>query len=161
MHTEKNICDNVLGTLLNINGKTKDTAKARKDLCHMGIRRDLYLQTNGTSTSMSHAKYTLSKVEKASFFDSLQCVKFPNGYASNISLCVNTKNGKISGMKSHDCHVHLQRLLPVAIPGYLSIEIHTPLIELCFFFKELCSRTLKLDVLNRMKDNIVLILCKL
>ena len=161
MHTEKNICDNVLGILLNINGKTKDTAKARKDLCHMGIRRDLHLQTNDTSTSMPHAKYTLSKVEKASFFDWLQCVKFPDGYASNISHCVNTKNGKISGMKSHDYHVLLQRLLPVAIRGYLSTEIRTPLIELCFFFKELCSRTLKLDILNRMKDDIVLILCKL
>ena len=28
MYTEKNICDNVLGTLLNIDGKTKDSAKA-------------------------------------------------------------------------------------------------------------------------------------
>ena len=161
MHTEKNICDNVLGTLLNINGKTKDIAKARKDLCHMGICRDLHLQTNGTSISMPHAKYTLSKVEKASFFDWLQCVMFPDGYASNTSHCVNTKNGKISGIKSHDCHVLLQCLLPVAIRGYLSTEIRTPLIELCFFFKELCSRTLKLDVLNRMKDDIVVILCKL
>ena len=45
MHTEKNIYDNVLGTLLNINRKTKDTTKAQKDLCHMSIRRDLHLQT--------------------------------------------------------------------------------------------------------------------
>ena len=161
MHTEKNICDNVLGTLLNIDGKTKDSAKARKDLCHMGIRKELHLQTNGTSTSMPHAKYTLSKAEKTKFFDWLKCVKFPDGYASNISQCVNTQKGKISGMKSHDCHVLLQRLLPVAIRGYFSTEIRTPLIELCFFFKELCSRTLKLDVLNRMKHDIVVILCKL
>ena len=34
MHIEKNICDNVLGTLLNIDGKTKDTTKARKDLSY-------------------------------------------------------------------------------------------------------------------------------
>ena len=27
MHIEKNICDNVLGTLLNIEGKTKDTVR--------------------------------------------------------------------------------------------------------------------------------------
>ena len=108
-----------------------------------------------------HMRSTLSKVEKASLFDWLQCVKFPDGYASNISHCVNTKNGKISGMKSHDCHVLLQCLLLVAIRGYLSTEIRTPLIELCFFFKELCSRTLKLDILNQMKDNIVMILYKL
>ena len=27
MHIEKNICDNIIGTLLNIEGKTKDTLK--------------------------------------------------------------------------------------------------------------------------------------
>ena len=161
MHIEKNICDNTLGTLLNIEGKTKDTAKARKDLCHMGIRKDLHLQTTGTIISLPHAKYTLSKAEKTSFCEWLKCVKFPDGYASNISQCVNTKKGKILGMKSHDCHVLLQRLLPVAIRGYLSTDIRIALTELYLFFKELCSRTLKLDVLNRMKDDIVVILCKL
>jgi len=69
----------------------------------------------------------------------LKGVKFPDGYASNISRCVNVKEGKISGMKSYDCHVLLQSLLPVAIRPYLSSEISTTLIELSFFFKELCS----------------------
>ena len=32
MHIEKNVCDSIVGTLLNIDGKTKDTWKARKDL---------------------------------------------------------------------------------------------------------------------------------
>jgi hypothetical protein len=64
-------------------------------------------------------------------------------------------------MKSHDCYVLLQRLLPVAIRGYFSTDIRIALIEFCFIFKELCSQTLKLDVLNRMKNDIVVILCKL
>ena len=110
---------------------------------------------------MPHAKYTLSKAEKTKFFDWLKCVKFPDGYASNISRCVNTQKGKISGMKRHNCHVLLQCLLPIAIRGYFSFEIRTPLIKLCFLFKELCSWTLKFDVLNRMKHDIVVILCKL
>lgn len=29
MHIEKNICDNLLGTLLNLDGKTKDNENAR------------------------------------------------------------------------------------------------------------------------------------
>jgi hypothetical protein len=62
---------------------------------------------------MPHAKYTLSEIEKTSFCEWLKCVKFPDGYTSNISRCVNTKEGKISGMKIHDCHVLLQRLLQV------------------------------------------------
>jgi hypothetical protein len=148
MHIEKNICDSLLGTLLNISGKTKDTLKARQDLCVMGIRKDLHLQQNGTFTSMPHANYTLSKAEKTAFLDWLKGVKFPNGYASNISQCVNVKEGKILGMKSHDCHVFLQYLLPVVIRPYLSAEIHTTMTEFSFFCKELFARTLKLDVLS-------------
>lgn len=32
MHIEKNICDNILGTIMNIKGKTKDNLKSRQDL---------------------------------------------------------------------------------------------------------------------------------
>ena len=31
MHVEKNVCDSIIGTLLNIKGKTKDGINARKD----------------------------------------------------------------------------------------------------------------------------------
>ncbi|XP_012832641.1 PREDICTED: uncharacterized protein LOC105953517 [Erythranthe guttata] len=44
MHIEKNICDNVMGTILDIDGKTKDTEKARLDLEDMGVRSELHLK---------------------------------------------------------------------------------------------------------------------
>ncbi|XP_075653053.1 uncharacterized protein LOC142623501 isoform X2 [Castanea sativa] len=163
MHIEKNICDSVLGTLMydRGKGKNKDTSNARKDLEDMGIRKDLHLQKTGTSTKMPQAKYTLTKAENTRFCDWLKNVKFPDGYASNINRCVNTNKGTISGMKSHDLHVLLQRLLPIAIRGYFNDNIRTTLIELCLFFKDLCSRTMKLNVLNQMKEDIVMILCKM
>jgi hypothetical protein len=74
---------------------------------------------------------------------------------------VNKLSGKLSGMKSHDSHVFSQHLLPVAIHGYVKPEIQTTFTELSTFFKQLCARTLKVDVLKQMKDNIVIILCKL
>ena len=37
MHIEKNICNNLLGTLLKLEGKTKDTVSSRIDLVAMGI----------------------------------------------------------------------------------------------------------------------------
>jgi len=43
MHIKKNKWDSVLGTLMNIDGKTKNTAKARMNLCEMDIRRELHL----------------------------------------------------------------------------------------------------------------------
>ncbi|KAL8147931.1 hypothetical protein AgCh_005310 [Apium graveolens] len=37
MHIEKNVCESIIGTLLNIPGKTKDGMKARLDLKELGI----------------------------------------------------------------------------------------------------------------------------
>ncbi|KAK1364874.1 hypothetical protein POM88_040435 [Heracleum sosnowskyi] len=42
MHIEKNVCDNIFGTLLNITGKSKDHLNARKDLQDLGIRKVLH-----------------------------------------------------------------------------------------------------------------------
>jgi hypothetical protein len=68
---------------------------------------------------------------------------------------------KISGMKSHDYHVFLQRLLPIAIRKFLTLEIRTTLTELSTFFNQLCAQTLKVDALKQMKEDIIMILCKL
>ena len=43
MHIEKNICENILHTLLNTPNKTKDTVAARLDLEDRGIRKELHL----------------------------------------------------------------------------------------------------------------------
>jgi len=42
MHTEKNVVDNILGTLLNMNGKTKDNLKGHQDLRKMNLRPELH-----------------------------------------------------------------------------------------------------------------------
>ncbi|XP_058009346.1 uncharacterized protein LOC131183171 [Hevea brasiliensis] len=42
MHIEKNICDNILGTIMNIKGKTKDGIKTRLDLQALNIRPELH-----------------------------------------------------------------------------------------------------------------------
>ena len=44
MHIEKNICDNLVGTILNIGEKTKDTIKAHEDLANLKIRKELHIQ---------------------------------------------------------------------------------------------------------------------
>jgi len=44
MHIEKNVCENTYGTLLEMEGKSKDNLQARKDLQEMNIRPDLHPQ---------------------------------------------------------------------------------------------------------------------
>jgi len=63
-------------------------------------------------------------------------------------------------MKSHDCHVFMEYLLPIAF-NTLSPYVLNPLIEISHFFKDLCSKTLMKDGLSRMEQNIPFILCKL
>ncbi|XP_021770707.1 uncharacterized protein LOC110734887 [Chenopodium quinoa] len=69
MHIEKNICDSVLGTLLDIPGKTKDHVAARFDLQDMGIRNELHpKRTNNRRKRLySKACFSLSSNEKDLF----------------------------------------------------------------------------------------------
>ncbi|BBN69141.1 hypothetical protein Prudu_771S000200 [Prunus dulcis] len=53
MHVEKNVFDTLMDTILDIEGKTKDTIKARLDLERMGIQRGLWMKR--------HCAMTLSK----------------------------------------------------------------------------------------------------
>ena len=48
MHIEKNVCEAILGTLLNIPGKTKDSKEVRDGMVTMGIRPELHPQSRGS-----------------------------------------------------------------------------------------------------------------
>jgi len=63
-------------------------------------------------------------------------------------------------MKSHDCHVFMQRLLPSAFDS-LPKPIWKPLVELSQFFRELILKTLNVEQLRVMENNIHVLLCKL
>ena len=47
MHIKKNVVDNIIGTLLNLDGKTKGNLKAHQDLTDMGIKSELHLEKVG------------------------------------------------------------------------------------------------------------------
>jgi len=68
MHVEKNVCDSVIRTLLNIQGKTKDVLNTRQDLAEMGIRSQLHPRFDGKKIYLPPACHTLSKKEKINFF---------------------------------------------------------------------------------------------
>lgn len=88
-------------------------------------------------------------------------MKFPDGYASNLAKCISADGCKVLGLKTHDCHILLQRILPAALRGIMSKEIYEAVAELGNFFQQLCCKTLKLDVLHKLKVQIPIILCKL
>ena len=60
MHIEKNICDNLLGTLLKLEGKPKDKPNSRIDLVAMGIRPRLHPYQDGAVVKTPPAFYVLT-----------------------------------------------------------------------------------------------------
>ncbi|XP_075099537.1 uncharacterized protein LOC142176307 [Nicotiana tabacum] len=161
MHIEKNVCDNIIGTLLDMEGKTKDNLNARRDLKEMGIRRDLHPTQRDGKWYYPAACYTLSPEEKSKVCKFLKTIKVPDGYSSNLSRCVKVKDRKIYGLKSHDSHILLEQLLPFAIRGVVPNNVYAAITELGIFFRELCSKTVRVDVLDRLAAQIPITLSKL
>ena len=102
MHIEKNIVDSILGTLLDISGKTKDHAKARYDLKDMGIMKNLHPQDTEDSkrTKFTKACFSMTNGEKSIFCGVLKTAKLPDGSASNISRSVHLDERKVSNYKT-------------------------------------------------------------
>ena len=124
MHVEKNVFDSLIGTLLDISGKTKDTSNAWLDLEEMNLRKDLhYIQLDNGKKKLPTTCYTMSKEEKIHLCGCLRDVKVLTGYSSNIRSLVNMKDKKLVDMKSHDCHVMMTQMLPVAIRGIMSDKV--------------------------------------
>ena len=69
MHIEKNVVDNIIDKLLNLDGKTKDNLKTHQDLKDMGIRSELHLEkVENDQTRMPHACYHMNASEKDGFY---------------------------------------------------------------------------------------------
>ena len=61
----------------------------------------------------------------------LECVKhavkFPDGYDSDLDSCVDIENNKLSSIKSHDCYIFMDSLLPFIFSELLDQNIHLAL----------------------------------
>ncbi|GJY31184.1 uncharacterized protein Tco_0414679 [Tanacetum coccineum] len=131
MHIEKNVCDSLIGLLLNISGKTKDGINVRKDMVEMGIRPEL------------------------------APVESEGRYSSNIKKLVSINDLKLLGMKSHDCHILITQLIPIAIRGILPDRIRHTITKLCLFFNMIHSKVIDPEVLDEWQSDIILTLCQL
>jgi len=158
MHIEKNVCDSLVGLLLDIPGKTKDGINARKDMEEMGIRRELAPIEIGRRIYLPPACYTMSKAEKTKFCKCLQDIKVPSCYSANIKRLVSMKDCKLLGMKSHDCHVLMTHMIPIAIRGLLPESTRHTITKLCLFFNHIHSKVIDPEVLDTWQKEITITL---
>ncbi|KAL6129740.1 hypothetical protein ACLB2K_073089 [Fragaria x ananassa] len=134
MHIEKNCCDAILGTLLNIPGKTKDGVASRLDMVDMGIHTDLKPTAGVKRDKLPLASWNLFVDERKIVCNSFFHMKGPSRFSSNIWNLVSVNDLKLGNLKSHDCHVIMQLLLPVAIRSVLEkpVREHMEFLELSF-----------------------------
>ncbi|GJQ93667.1 zinc finger, PHD-type containing protein [Tanacetum coccineum] len=119
MHIEKNVLEIILNTLL-MNDKSKDTTKARQDLKNLGIQSELWLIPNKNGKcSKPQAMYSFTPKNRKKFCQFIKGVKLPDGFGSNFKHKVTDNDSNITGMKSHDCYIMIQRLLPYGLQQYL------------------------------------------
>ncbi|KAK1606060.1 hypothetical protein QYE76_029733 [Lolium multiflorum] len=147
MHITKNVCESLLGTLLNMPDRTKDGPKARHDLKVLGIREELQIPAAQEGQSEEEADggqkrkrikqpdyycppscFTFSPAEVDQFFNCLLGVRVPFGYSGLISRYMDPKKRNFSGMKSHDCHeeivVILCELEMYFPPAFFDVMVH-------------------------------------
>ena len=107
----------------------------------MGIRMELWPSNRGRFRPTLFS--LLKEKEKKTFLHTFKNVKMSDGYLSNISRCIDLKNGKIVGLKIHDCHILMEQLLPIVICNILPNNVTVVIVELRSFFRQLCGKSLR------------------
>ncbi|KAL2243053.1 UNVERIFIED_CONTAM: hypothetical protein Sindi_0423300 [Sesamum indicum] len=89
---------------------------------NLNARRDLKIICNCPELElderrpnvMPKAVYTLMNEQKRRICEWIRDLKFLDGYASNLVHCIDMTQLWIHGMKSHDCHVFMWKLMLIA-----------------------------------------------
>jgi len=84
MHVEKNFCNNIINTVMDVPGKTKDDVKARLDMAEMCNRSELDLRhgVNGRTLKLK-ASYALSLDKWKGVCEWVQQLMMPDATTKN------------------------------------------------------------------------------
>jgi hypothetical protein len=154
MHIGKNVDENFVNTFLGTDGKSKDNLNSRLDLQALGIRSDLHPIDVDGQLYLPPAPYTMSPNEKKLFCEVLKGVKFPAGYASDIRHNVHVNERKVFGLKSHESHIVLQHLMPLAVRKILPEIVSAAVIRVSNFFKKICSPVIRITDMESLEADI-------
>lgn len=162
MHTEKNVTEHILNTLMSVKNKSKDVIQGRKEFKKLGVKKNMWVVEDEETRKISMPKlpYTLSKKEKFEFCEVLKNLKLPTSFSSNLSKCVSVQPPELRGLKSHDYHVIMQ-LLPVLFRNSFQNNkgIRNVIQRISLFFKILCAKVINKEELKQAQKALVEALC--
>jgi hypothetical protein len=147
MHQEHNVGESILSTCMAFMDKTKDNHKLGKDLAQLCNRPSLELKS---SDGKPRASFCLKPKERKEVLIWLQNLKFPDGYVVGFRGAVNLKPGKLSGVKSHDHHIFMEKLLPIMFCVYLNDDVWKALAKLSHFYRQLYAKEIKKEMMKKL-----------
>jgi hypothetical protein len=74
---------------------------------------------------------------------------------------VNMATRKLIGLKSHDYHLIMEKLLPIMFWGYFDDAMWMVLAELSYFYRQLCAKEITVEVMQKLEKEIPVLLCKM
>jgi hypothetical protein len=113
-------------------GKTKDNMKARHDLVELCNHPSLELRVN---VGKPRASFCLKPQQRKEVMRWMKGLKFPDGYAVGLRRYVNMMTKNLIGLKNHDYHIIIERLLHVMFWGYFDDVVWMVLAELSYFYR--------------------------
>ena len=146
---------------MDVHGKTKENVKSIMDIAYICDREELHSQPGHSGKTVKpKEKFILAMDRRRELSKWAERLNMSYGYCSNLRNIVDLNDAKINHMKSHDCHVFIETLQPIAFNA-LPNDVLKLLIEISKFFKNLCSITLLEEVLKEIHRNIAINLRKL
>ena len=88
-------------------------------------------------------------------------MKVASGYSGLIRRYLDSKKQRFSNMKSHDCHVMMTQLFPIAVRGIMDDHVRNTLIDFYNFFDAMYRKSISVRHLTRLQEEIISILCEL
>jgi hypothetical protein len=85
-----------------------------------------------------HASYVLTAEEFEVFAQAIESLKMPMGYSSTLGKHIQGK--KFGSRKSHDYHVLMQQILPLALRGLLTPGARMAVMRMCKVFRRICTK---------------------
>jgi hypothetical protein len=141
MHQERNVAESIISMCFDVTDFSKDNVNARKDLADLCNHPSLEPKRNAKGNlERPRAPYCLKPVERKEILRWLKKLKFLNRYASNIKRAINVSTDKLNGLKSHDYHIIIERLISVMFCGYFDDDLWKIFTELYYFYRQICAK---------------------
>jgi hypothetical protein len=80
---------------------------------------------------------------------------------ANIEWAVNVGIGKLNGLKSHDYHIFIERVMLVIFRGYLKPDLWKMFAELSYFYRQICAKKVSKAMMQRLEKEIAVLVCKM